>query len=548
MFKVIILIIFISFTLNANKYRIDDASKIAINKQVPGSHIKVCIPNMPYIYLSKLINGTLVRASDNEQGWEFMLANKIERKGDLVYIFTLREGVKFQDGTSFDSDNIIENFQFAMQEKNNNQMLYEHLKSVTKLSKYKVKFILNKPLGRFLYMISRYNIYSSAYLKRVKWGFHSTYTANNMKMPGPYGLGPYILKEGYSTGRKQTAIIKLEANPYYYEKGMPYIENITIYTELTTKEVLQMALKDEGKLDITPIPFNKKVEALISPYAKLVTSSSRHNISILMNLMRKDSILKNQKIRLALNEAINQEKLLKFVYKGEGVIGPTTANRNHYSIKEATKDMLTHNVRLWKDNPNPKEYLKSVLEGLELNVVTMEQMMFLWRGIEYQLSRYGVKLNYTVVKNENKLFEYLLTNRDKPKNWDLLSWASDSWSSNNPWSVFFHYHTTQPWSAIDKDEVLQEYLEKYLQYHFNSKKHLEQTKKIIDYVYEKAYMLSVPAPNIVLAVNKEVVYEPSAVLLMPLWKAKLTPYHWSIRKEKYPNQRYLPIEPKRYIK
>lgn len=548
MFKILVIALLLPFTIYANKYRVDDTSKIAINKQVSGSHIKVFIPNMPYIYLAKLINGTLVRASDNEQGWEFMLASKLEREGDLVYIFTLRENLKFQDGTDFDADNIIENFHFAMQKNNNDQMLYEHLTKVTKLSKYKVQFTLNKPLERFLFMIARYNIYSKAYLKKFKWGFHNTYTANNMKRPGPYGLGPYILKEGFSTGRAQTPIIKLKANPYYFEKGLPYIENITIYTELSTKEVLKMALKEEGSLDISPIPFNKKVEALISPFAKLVTSTSRHNISIIINLMKKNSILQNQKIRLALNEAIDQEKLLKFVYKGEGIIGPTTANRNHYSIKEATKDMLTHHEKLCKNNSNPKEYLTSILNGLELNVVTMEQMMFLWRGIEYQLSLYGVKINYTVVKSESTLFEYLLTNRDKPKNWDLLSWASDSWVSNNPWSVFFHYHTTQPWSAIEKDDILQGYLEKYLMYRFNSSKFLKQTKTIVQYVYNKSYMLSVPAPNIVLAVNKEVEYEPSAVLLMPLWKTKITSFHWSIRKTKYPEQRYLPIMPKRYIK
>ena len=210
--------------------------------------------------------------------------------------------------------------------------------------------------------------------------------------------------------------------------------------------------------------------------------------------------------------------------------------------------MLTHNKKLLKTNPNHKEYLNSILNGVELNVVTMEQMMFLWRGIEYQLSQYGIKLNYTIIKSEVKLFEHLLTNRDNPKKWDLLSWANDSWSSNNPWSVFFHYHLSQPWSAIDKDDILQEHLEKYLLSDFNSKEYLKQTKTIIDYVYNKAYMLSVPAPNIVLAVNKEIDYEPSAVLLMPLWKAKLTPYHWSIRKENYPDDRFSPIEPKRYKK
>lgn len=59
-------------------------------------------------------------------------------------------------------------------------------------------------------------------------------------------------------------------------------------------------------------------------------------------------------------------------------------------------------------------------------------------------------------------------------------------------------------------------------------------------------MLFIPSPNIVLAVNKEIDYSPSAVLSMPLWKAKLTPLHWSIRKGAYPEENMMPVEPKSF--
>jgi len=526
-------------------YRIDDAATLAINKRIPGSHINVFIPNMPYIYLSKLVNGTLVRASDNQQGWEFMLAKSLKREGKLVYIFTLRDNIKFQDGTPFSADNVVKNFkQIKKDVRKGNTIFVERIQSIEKLSKYKVKFTLNKPIELFLHSLARYNIYSDKYIEKYKWGFYHNYTANSMKEPGPYGLGPYILTEGYATGREQTPIIKLKANPYYFEKGIPHIENINIYTELSTKEVLTMVFKEE-KLDIAPIPFNRKVETLISPYTKLITQPSVNNISIIMNMMRDNSILKDKKIRLALNEAIDQKKLLKFVYKGEGNIGPTTANVNHYSVRLATKGMLTHHEKLWQTNIAPQKHLKSILNGLELNVFTMDAMMFLWKGIEYQLNQYGVKLNFTITNSEKELFEQLLTNRKQPHEWDLLSWANDSWESNNPWSVFFHYHTYRPWSAIDEDTLLQEYMETYLQSPFNSPEFLDITKTIIDYVYNQAYMLAVPSPNIVIAVNKEVEYDPSAILLMPLWNAKITPYHWSIRKGPYPKSRQIPIRTQR---
>lgn len=518
-------------------YRPDDAKNIAIDKRIPNSHIKVFIPTMPYLYLSKLINGTLVRSSDNENGWEFMMATHFKQTSALEYEFYLRENVKFQDGTPFDADSVVENFKFLLESPFDYSDLFKRLKSVEKISKYVVKFTFNKAYEMFLFDLTMVNIYSHQYLKKFGWGFRGASTSNSMKSPGPYGLGPYILTEGYATGRSQTPIIKLKANPDYYEAPMPYIENITIYTELQTSQVLEDALKNEGKLDITPIPFNKKVETILSPFSKLVTYPSTHNISIYLNMLKPNGILKNKKIRVALNEAINQENLLKFVYKGEGKIAPSAVNRNYKSVAIATKDMATHHK-----NAN-KEEIAKLLSGITLNVFTMERFMFLWKGIEFQLKEYGVTLNYEITTSEKEVYEKLLTNRKNPKNWDILAWGNDDWCSNNPWTVFFNYRTDDVWSTIDKDEIMQQYIQEFFELQYNSLKYIEIVKKIIKRSYDNAYMLFVPSPNIVLAVNKEVYYEPSKVLLMPLWKAKITPFHWSIRDGEYPQERKIPIRP-----
>ncbi|AXX88287.1 ABC transporter substrate-binding protein [Malaciobacter marinus] len=544
-YKILFYLFFINIALLSDtRYREDDAHKISLAKQIKGSHIKVFIPTMPYLYLSKLINGTLIRSADNENGWEFMLATNLKRVGDLEYIFTLRDDVKFQDGTKFDAKSVIDNFEEFMK----GSMLYKPLRSrlekIEKLASNKIKFTLNKPYELFLDRLTRFNFFSSVYLKKFGWGIGNIDTAVNTLEPGKYGLGPYILEEGYATGREQTAIIKIRANPYYYEKNKPYIEKITIYTELSNEEVLNMALKEEGGLDISPIPFNKKVETILSSYSKLVTSKSKHNISILFNLLKKDTSLKDKRVRIALNEAIDQEKLLKFVYKGEGQKSPTAANTNYYSVNLATKDLLTHHEKMINEKNETKKYLKSILNGLELNVYTMDRYMFLWKGIEFQLLQYGVKLNYIITKSEKELFSQLFSNIKNPKKWDMITLGTESWSSNNPWTVFFHYRINNIWSAIDKDEYLSELINKYSEVKFNSEEFLDVVDNIIHRVYEKAYTLAVPSPNIVLAVNKEVDYVPPKVLIMPLWNTKITPFHHSIRKTKYSKDRMLPILPK----
>jgi ABC-type transport system substrate-binding protein len=314
---------------------------------------------------------------------------------------------------------------------------------------------------------------------------------------------------------------------------------------------LDFTLNQEGKLDIAPIPFNRKTEAVLSPFAKLVTYPSTHNISVYFNMLKPNGVLKNQEIRIALNEVINQENLLKFVYKNEGRIAPTAASRNYKSVQIATKDLPTHyeKARQNVDFESKEAKRHELLNGLNLKVYTLERFMFLWKGIEYQLNQYGVSLEYETTNNEKELYGQLLTNRENPKDWDLLAWGNDDWCSNHPWTVFFHYRTSDVWSAIDQDELMQSLITKFFELPYNSPQFVDMVGNITKRAYERAYMLFVPSPNIVLAVNKEVDYTPSAVLLMPLWETKITPHHWSIREHsKYPATRQTPVRPKNFNK
>jgi len=522
------------------KYISNSIEKDLLNRRVKGSHIKVFIPSIPYSYISKLINGTLFRVSDTPRGWEYMMATAYKKIDSLTYEISLREGARFQDGTPFDANSVVQNMEAFIKQPFTYTDIHNRLKSVERVEKYKVRFHLKKPYGMFLNDLARINIYSAKYLKKFSWKGKAT--GDNTQEAGEYGLGAYILKEGYATGRAQSDVVKLKANPYYYEKNLPYIENITIYTQLKTDEAVNMALNSEGKLDITPIPFNKKTEATISRYAKLITKPSTNNIAIYLNLIKKDGILKDQKIRVALNKAIDQEKLLNFVYKKEGVIAPTSSSVNYPSIKKVSKELRPHGEGISKSE---KKSLKKVLDGLKLKVLTQDRFMFLWRGIEYQLSQYGVSLEYTITSSEKDIYHNLLTNREFGNSWDMLTWGNDDWYGNHPWNTFFTYRTSSKWSSIDKDEVLQFYIDELFTSTCRSHKFDEVVKKIVYRVYEKAYMLAVPSPNIVLAVNKEVDYKPSKVAVMPLWKTKVSKYHWSVRQGEYPKERMramLPIK------
>lgn len=533
----LLILILLPFILNASSFR-EDNSKLRLAKSLhPDSHIKIFLPSIPYSYISKNINSGLIRSIDNERSWEYDLAKSHIRVDDLTYIFEIRKNLKFQDGTDFTIDNVIRN----LENFNRFPILYTNIDKVgfriEKLDEYRIKIILNKKYEMFLYDLARIYFYTDEYLDKYQPKGGETGTAN--KNPGRYAMGPYILTSGFAVGEKQTDKLELEANPFYWNKVFPKIKKITIFTQLNVNNALKSITEDEGQLDIMPIPFNKKIDVLLSKYSKLIIKKSTNNFTIFFNLINGNKRLGNKDIRIALNEAINQENLVNFVYKNEGEVSPFSTSINYKDVRKIAKK------NKYKRFDFSEEKKKKLLEGLVLNVFTQDRFMFLFKGIEYQLKKYGVKLKYTVTSSEKDIYEQLLNTRKSKntKKWDLLMWGNDDWYYQNPWTVFFIYESNSPWSTIKNDDIMNKYINEFFETKTRTKEYENIVEKILNRAREQAYTLRVPSHNKVMAVNKEVIFEPYEGGIIPLWKIEITNDHWSIRGDKeYPEELTYPIK------
>lgn len=540
MFKVIPLFFFLLSLLSADAFREDDSKLKIAEPMHPNSHIKIFLPSIPYSYVSKTINSGLIRSADNQRGWEYDLAKTHKRVDDYTYIFEIRKNLKFQDGTPCNIDNVIRNLESFRK----HPILYTNIDkidfSIKKVDDYKVKMILNEKYEMFLYDLARVYFYSDEYLDKYKPKGGQTGSSN--AAAGAYGMGPYILKSGFVLGKKQTSKVELEANPYYWNKEYPKIKKVTVYTQLDVNNALDSIVNSERQLDIMPIPFNKKIDVLMSKYSKLIIKESTNNFTIFFNLINGNKALENKDVRIALNEAINQENLLNFVYKREGKISPFATSINY---KEVGKIAAKNKYRQFNFSEKKK---KDLLNGLELNVFTQDRFMFLFKGIEYQLKKYGVKLKYTITSSEKDIYGQLLNTRasKNSKKWDLLMWGNDDWYYQNPWTVFFIYENDSPWSTIKNDEVMNRLIAKFFKTKIRTKEYEEIIEKILYRARNMAYTLRVPSHNKVLAVNKEVVFEPYGGGMIPLWKIELTKDHWSIRENNsYSKKLYTPIKTQR---
>jgi peptide/nickel transport system substrate-binding protein len=116
----------------------------------------------------------------------------------------------------------------------------------------------------------------------------------------------------------------------------------------------------------------------------------------------------------------------------------------------------------------------------------------------------------------------------------------------HPWLTFFNYQEGNPWSFVRDDALMQSYISEFFGLEQNTPEFNTLCEKIRERAKKEAYMLFVPTPNAVFAMNKELVFEPLGIGMQPFWKAMITDQHWSVRAEKgYPKALQIPILPKR---
>jgi peptide/nickel transport system substrate-binding protein len=505
------------------EFREDESSKNIAPALHPKSHINIFLPSIPYSYIAKATNAGLIRSYDNAQGWVYDLAESHERVDDFTYIFKLRKNLKFQNGENFTMDDVLYNLNFFKR----HPFLYTNIDKIDfeiiKLDEYRFKIVLKKKYEMFLTDLASVYFYTKEYIDKYNPVGKETGTAN--KVAGAFGLGPYILKEGFALGEQQTEKQELIANPYYWNKEYPKIKLITVYTQLDINKAIKEISMMEGRLDLMPIPFNKKLDIVLSDYSKLIISKSTDNFVLFFNLINGNIKLQNKNVRLALNQAVNQENLLNFVYKKEGEISPFPASINYDIVRKIANKYKYEEIQV------SEEELHKTLNGLELKIFTQDRFMFLLKGIEFQLKKYGVVFNYTVTNSEKDIYKQLLsTNKNKnTQNWDLIVWGDDDWYYQNPWTLFFIYETSGAWSTIGKDDLMQEYIKKYFVSKIGTDEYEEVSKNILFRERDMAYTLRVPSLNKVIAVNKEVIYKPYKGGILPLWEIEITNNHWSLR-------------------
>ncbi len=191
--------------------------------------------------------------------------------------------------------------------KNPRKDLFSNISEVTTNGDFEVTLHLKRPQPSLLAMIaSGYTPMYSCHVPAAQMRTH------------PIGTGPFKFVEF-----KQNELIKLEKNPDYWKKGLPYLDGIE-YTIISNRATAVLAFV-AGRVDMT-FP-TEMTAALIKDIKKQDPSAiceiAPINVSTNLIVNREKPPFDNIELRKAMALALDRKSMIDIIFQGQGDIGGT---------------------------------------------------------------------------------------------------------------------------------------------------------------------------------------------------------------------------------
>lgn len=234
------------------------------------------------------------------------LAESWETPDDRTYVFKLRQGVKFHDGTDFNAEAVKWNFDWILNPDNASPRLPEisEIEGVTVIDDYTVEVKLTQPFAPFLAIISDRAGYMVSPAAREQHG--EDFTRN------PVGTGPFKFVEHVRDDH-----ITFERFEDYWEEGLPLLDRI-VYRPIPDSTAAMTNLKT-GTVDFLYRVDPKDVQDVeATPGISYLEGPSVGYQGLWINTA--NGPLANKSLREAVALAVNRETLLNIAYRGVGQI------------------------------------------------------------------------------------------------------------------------------------------------------------------------------------------------------------------------------------
>ncbi|EPC04251.1 peptide ABC transporter substrate-binding protein [Litchfieldella anticariensis FP35 = DSM 16096] len=259
----------------------------------------------------------LVRYRDGTLDVEPALATEWDISDDgTVYTFTLRDDVTFHDGSTFDAEAVVFNFERMLDEEHPYHdtgpfplaFFFSAVDDVEATGEYEVQFTLNEPYAPFLSNLAYPTglIVSPAAVQEHgdEFGRH------------PSGTGPFKFEEWISNSR-----VVASRNDDYWD-GPPPLEAVVFrpITDANTRVAEMLA----GGIDLmVEVPPDNVAMFAEDPMFEVYEQAGPHLWFLILNL--REGPFADKRMRQAINYAIDKRTLVEDVLQGtaEVAAGPT---------------------------------------------------------------------------------------------------------------------------------------------------------------------------------------------------------------------------------
>jgi peptide/nickel transport system substrate-binding protein len=236
------------------------------------------------------------------------LAERWETPDPLTWVFHLRRGVKFHDGTPFDAPAVKFHFDRHLDPKTKSMRLLElaQVERAEVVDANTVRVKMKQPYPQFLYVLFDWTGFIVSPTAVQKHG--ADYGQN------PVGTGPFKFVE-YKNGDHTT----VERNPDYWNAGRPYLDGVR-FRPIIADATRQVELRSGGAHIAHDLPFqdvdrvSQMTDVVLSrklgsryDYWRWNTSSSPYGKSL--------------PFRQAFNWALDRDAIHRAVFFGTGRVG-----------------------------------------------------------------------------------------------------------------------------------------------------------------------------------------------------------------------------------
>ena len=360
------------------------------------------------------------------------LAESWSNPDNTTYIFKLRKGVKFHDGTDFNAEAVKFNLERVLDPNTKSPAKGEisAIKSVEVVDPNTVKIMLSYPFAPFLDGLSDragYMISPTAFKKRGKDEFGLN----------PVGTGPFMFEEWM---RDDHLTLKKFAG--YWEKGLPYADRL-IYKAIPDQVVKLTNLKS-GALDVIDDVLPKDVAGLKASKELVFSEIPSYGFNGLRLNCTKPPF-NNKALRKAVSYAVDYEAIWKNIFYGTGVQG-------HGPIAPVSWAYDAKSFRYTYSPEKAKAKLKEggKPEGFKFKIYTKISAIDVQvcQAIQAQLNAVGIQTE--IVQLEGALHLKTMLDKDYEANYGL--WSGYAEPDTNLYRQF-HPKGSAQWTGYTHPKV-----------------------------------------------------------------------------------------------